>query len=184
MADTIRNSNDARSDSSPSGRVLGIGMALTAILLLADQVTKMLVLRHFQLGESVPLIPGFFQLTFILNQGAAWGILAGKGWLLLTISLAVLVFIAVRMRALCENWTERYLALFMIIAGILGNTIDRIWRKAVVDFLDFFIRGYHWPAFNVADSAITVGVTIYVLSVLCRPQAPTPADAGTATPKA
>jgi len=146
----------------------------------------MLVLRHFQLGESVPIIPGFFNFTFVVNHGAAWGILAGKGWLLLSISFIVLGVILWKMRTLTEGWLERYYAMFMIISGILGNAIDRVWRKAVVDFLDCYIGQHHWPAFNIADSAITVGVTIYVISVFCRPQQPaaTPAESANKVPPA
>ncbi len=152
--------------------------AITAIFLaVADQATKMAVVANFKLGESIKLIPGLFNLTYITNKGAAWGILHGKIWLLTIISIAVFAMIIWKIRTLTEGWNERYLAMFMIISGIIGNSIDRIWRREVVDFLDFHISGHHWPAFNVADSAITVGVAIYVISILFRKTENANADA-------
>lgn len=147
------------------------GLIIAGLLVALDQATKMLVVRHFKLGESIPVIDGFFSLTFVTNLGAAWGILAGHGWLLLGISVTVFIFVLLRLRTLTEGWPERYLAMALILSGICGNSVDRLWRKAVIDFLDFFVGTHHWPAFNVADSAITVGVIIYILSVLLRPTA-------------
>ena len=147
------------------------GLIIAGLLVALDQATKMMVVRNFRLGESVPVIDGFFSLTFVTNLGAAWGILAGHGWLLLAISVTVFIFVLLRLRTLTEGWPERYLAMALILSGICGNSVDRLWRKAVIDFLDFFVGTHHWPAFNVADSAITVGVTVYILSVLLRPAA-------------
>lgn len=157
------------SGSTAEKRWLLGGLFLAALLVVIDQATKMIVVRHFRLGESMPIIPGCFSLTFVTNYGAAWGIMSGHGWLLLAISTAVFTFVIIRIRILTEGWRERYLAMFLILSGICGNSIDRLWRKAVIDFLDFFVGIHHWPAFNVADSAITVGVIIYILSVLLRP---------------
>ncbi|MBN2642405.1 MAG: signal peptidase II [Victivallales bacterium] len=147
--------------------------AITAIILaMLDQASKAVVVAEFTLGESITIIPGFFNLTYITNKGAAWGILHGKIWLLMLISTVVFVLIIWQIRTLTEGWNERYFAMAVIISGIIGNSIDRIWRKEVVDFLDFYIRvndkSYSWPAFNIADSAITVGVIIYIASTLFR----------------
>ncbi|MDD3119439.1 MAG: signal peptidase II [Victivallales bacterium] len=150
-------------------RMVNFAVAVATVLVLLDQITKQLVVGMFRLHEQRIVIPGFFNLTYITNKGAAWGMFHGYGWALLLVSLVVMGIIVWRMRALTEGWHERYLALFLIMSGIVGNSIDRLWRKEVVDFLDFQFFGYHWPAFNVADSAITVGVTIYLLSVLFRP---------------
>ena len=148
-------------------------LALTAIVLILDQFTKVLTVRFIK--SSIAVIPGLFNLVYVKNPGAAWGILAGKGWLLLMISVVVLILIIIYLRKLTEGWMERYLSMSLICGGILGNSLDRILRGSVVDFLDFYIGsnpGHHWPAFNVADSAICVGVFIFVISSWVRPQAP------------
>ena len=149
-------------------------MFLAALLIVLDQISKIIVVHQIPEHHVIPVIKGFFNLTYVNNPGAAWGILAGKGWLLLIISIVVFMVIVFFMKALTEGWPERYISIFMIISGIIGNSIDRIWRHQVVDFLDFYVtfsdKGYHWPAFNVADSAITVGITIFIISSLLRPQ--------------
>ncbi|QSH40502.1 signal peptidase II [Lentisphaerota bacterium ZTH] len=140
-------------------------------LLILDQITKILVESSLKLGERITVIPGFFDLTHITNKGAAWGILHGYGWLLLLIAAAVVVVAFLCIRWLTEGYNERYFAIFIVFSGIFGNSIDRIWRGQVVDFLDFYIyynREHHWPAFNVADISICVGVGIYFLSTLLR----------------
>ena len=150
-------------------RIVNVAIVVAVVLALLDQFTKLLVVGSFRLHEQRTVIPGFFNLTYITNKGAAWGMFYGYGWVLLLVSIVVMGVIIWRMRSLTEGWNERYVALFLVISGIIGNSVDRLWRKEVVDFLDFRIFGYAWPAFNVADSAITVGVTIYLLSILFRP---------------
>jgi signal peptidase II len=141
---------------------------LTGLILVIDQITKMIV--ENTITSPIKVIPGLFNLVFVKNTGAAWGILAGKGWLLLVISAVVFVLIVVFIRRITEGWIERYYAMALIAGGIAGNSIDRIWRGAVVDFLDFHYGSHHWPAFNVADSAICVGVFIFIISSWIRPQ--------------
>jgi signal peptidase II len=120
---------------------------------------------------TIKIVPGLFNLTHVNNPGAAWGILAGYGWLLLAVSVLVLCGVVFYMRKLTEGWAERYFALGMIASGIIGNSIDRVWRGEVVDFLDFYYDSMgHWPSFNVADSAITAGVAIFIISSFFRPQ--------------
>jgi signal peptidase II len=146
---------------------------LCVFLVIIDQITKYITVYHFApIGSKPPItvIPNFFNLVYVLNPGAAWGILAGWSWLLLLISVVAFAVILYFMRSLTEGWPERYISMFMIISGIIGNTIDRLWQKAVVDFLDFYIGKHHWPAFNVADSAITVGVIIFLISSFFRPE--------------
>ena len=149
-------------------------MFLAGFLVVLDQISKIVIVQQIPEHHVIPLIRGFFNLTYVNNPGAAWGILAGKGWLLLMISIVVFIVIVFFMKALTEGWTERYIAIFMIISGIIGNSIDRVWRHQVVDFLDFYVsfsgKDYHFPAFNVADSAITVGITIFIISSMFRPQ--------------
>lgn len=141
---------------------------LVGVFLLLDQVSKVIVENN--IVTPIQVIPRFFNLVYVKNTGAAWGILADKGWLLLTVSIVVFILIIVYLRMLAEGWSERYYALALILSGILGNVSDRLWRGSVVDFLDFYIDKYHWPAFNIADSAICVGVFIFIISSLFRPQ--------------
>ena len=143
---------------------------ITCLLLVVvlDQLSKSWVVHHFMLYESREIIPGFFHLTYLTNTGVAFGLFAGRpGWLrqAFFIGVAVIAVIAVffiyrRMKGI-SRW---YIAgLAMIGGGALGNLVDRIRFGSVVDFLDFSVSGHHWPAFNVADSAITVGVAIIVM---------------------
>lgn len=145
-------------------------MILAGFLIVLDQMTKLMVVQYIREHSYIPIISGFFNLTYVNNPGAAWGMLAGKGWILLAISVIVFILVILYLRVLTEGWVERYFAIFVIISGIVGNSIDRVWRRQVVDFLDFSLFGYHWPAFNVADSAITVGIAIFIFSSLRRPQ--------------
>jgi len=139
---------------------------LIAIVLL-DQVTKWFVDRSMPLYRSIPVIDGFFNLTYIRNTGAAFGILAGSGAafrlpFLMLFSFLAIGFIIVMLRRLPERETGLITALAFILGGAIGNLIDRFAYGEVIDFLDFYWANYHWPAFNVADSFITIGVTITV----------------------
>ena len=137
--------------------------------LILDQFTKYWVVKEIPFASRQVVIPGFFNLTYVTNTGAAWGILAGRYWLLLTISAAVFIAAVWFLRQLTDGWKERYYAVLLILSGILGNCIDRVFRGAVVDFLQFYIGKFVWPSFNVADSCICIGVFIYILSTLIRP---------------
>ena len=138
------------------------------MLVVLDQATKALIERSVD-SLPVSIVPGFFDIVSVSNTGAAWGMLREQRWLLLVVAIVFLVVIVLYLKRLTEGWPERYYSMGMIIAGIIGNSIDRIWRGAVVDFLDFQVAGHHWPAFNVADSAICVGVGIYLISSFKRP---------------
>ena len=139
------------------------------VLLLIDQFTKLLVEHNMVFGESIPVIRGFFSLTYITNKGAAWGMFHGYGMMLFAIGMTVTALAIIFLRKLCDGYAERYAAILTVLSGVIGNSIDRLWRGEVVDFLDCYINKYHWPAFNVADCAICVGIGIYSLSVLLRP---------------
>ncbi len=149
--------------------------ATAAVTILAlDQVTKFLALDRLLPGEPVPVIQGFFSLTLVLNPGLAFGMLgatpAGWRWMVAVLSVAALCVLAVvGVRLLPRGGPIAEVALALVFGGAVGNLIDR-WRfGAVVDFLDFYWRGYHWPAFNVADSAISVGVALLALRMLLDP---------------
>jgi signal peptidase II len=159
---------------------------MTAVLLIAgvvlalDQATKTVALLHLAEGLPVPLIDGLLALTLVLNPGLAFGMLAGLPpawrWLVVALSLgALLVLARVGVRVLSPGTPLDRLAVGLIFGGAVGNLIDRARFGAVVDFIDVYYRDWHWPAFNVADSAITVGVVLLALRLLARP-APRPAS--------
>lgn len=139
-------------------------LCLSFAVVLLDQLTKQLVLSHLDRTRGVAVIPGFFDLHFVQNTGAAWGIFQGLNhWLVALSFLMLVVMIFFRKHFLADGITAR-LASGAIIGGIIGNLIDRVRLSYVVDFLDFYIGRHHFPAFNVADSAICVGVGLYVIA--------------------
>jgi signal peptidase II len=142
----------------------------------SDQLTKIWVMKAFQLYESREIIPGLFNLTYLTNKGAAFGFLAGvegvwRHWFFLgvaAVALVVLIYAFVRLRRAHGLYGP---ALALIAGGAVGNLIDRIRLGSVVDFLDFYIASHHWPAFNLADSAITVGVGLFILANILEEKA-------------
>ena len=140
-------------------------LALAALVVALDQATKLWILGSFRLLESLP-VTSFFNLVLVFNPGASFSFLAGAGgwqkWFFVVLALVISVWLLHMLR---QHAAERLLpaALALILGGALGNVIDRLRFDAVVDFLDFYAAGYHWPAFNVADSAITLGVGLMLL---------------------
>jgi len=158
---------------SATGRKSKLVVSLTVLILLLDQGTKSLVNQSLRLYQSVPVIDGFFNLTHIRNTGAAFGFLAGEqggvgSYVLMAFSVFAIGFIVVLLRRLPENETSLIVSLTFILAGALGNLADRLLYGEVVDFLDVYWRGYHWPAFNVADSFICIGVGMSLLILMSR----------------
>ena len=148
----------------------GVLFAVAAGGLILDQASKIYVDSTFVLHESRAVIPGFFSLTYVHNPGAAWSILAGQTWFLLAVAVVMLCAILLFFRYLTDGWKERYLAIGLVIGGIFGNSIDRIWRGVVLDFFDFQFGSYHYPVFNIADCAICIGIGIFLLSGFLRPE--------------
>ena len=150
-------------------------VTVTALaVLILDVLAKYLALQRLLPGRPVPVIDGFFSLTLVMNPGLAFGMLAdtpaGWRWLVALLSIGALaVLAAVGVRMLPAGGRLTPLALGLIFGGAVGNLIDRARFGAVVDFLDFYWRGYHWPAFNVADSAISIGVALLALRMLAAP---------------
>jgi len=138
-----------------------------AFILITDQLTKFVVDQSMPLHHSIPVIDNLFSLTYIRNTGAAFGFLAGSAAafrlpFLIVFSLVAIGFVVAMLRRLPARETGLITALAFILGGAIGNLIDRFAYGEVIDFLDFYWSGYHWPAFNVADSFITVGVAITV----------------------
>ncbi len=144
---------------------------VAGVVVVLDQLTKLVALDRLAPGAAVPLIDGLLSLTLVLNRGLAFGLLAGVPagwrWIVALLSLAALaVLVRVALHLLPRGRLLDHAALGLIFGGAVGNLIDR-WRfGAVVDFVDVYWRAWHWPAFNVADSAITVGVTLLALRLM------------------
>jgi signal peptidase II len=139
-------------------------LGLSGLIIVLDQLTKLWVVSALKLGQSIELT-SFFNLVFVYNPGAAFSFLSDAGgwqrWFFVGLALAVSAWLTLLIR---QHASERLLPLAaaMILGGALGNVIDRIRFGAVVDFLDAHAAGWHFPAFNVADSAISVGVALLI----------------------
>jgi signal peptidase II len=143
-------------------------LLLAAGVFLADRLTKTLIETSMTLHENHPVIPGFFQIVYARNQGIAFGLFSESPSALKTFALVFLSSIALAGVAVLL-WTADHSAaalsagLALILGGAMGNLFDRLQQGSVTDFLDFFVRGYHWPAFNLADSAIVTGGLLVLL---------------------
>ena len=135
-------------------------------LVILDQVTKALVINFFNLYDSVVLLP-IINLTFVVNYGFAFGLLNNPSLNQILVSLVILAIIIYFLYLLIKTQDKIFqLTLTLILAGALGNFIDRIFRGFVIDFIDIYIGKYHWPAFNIADSCITVGFVVLMINIL------------------
>jgi len=146
-------------------------VTIAAVVVILDQITKLIVLQRLVPGVPIVLVDGFLAFTLVMNTGLAFGLLAGipAGWrwlvgLLSLVALVVLLRVALRILP-SGGWREQA-AIGLIFGGAIGNLIDRTRFGAVVDFVDVYVRDWHWPAFNVDDSAITVGVAALALGVM------------------
>jgi len=158
----------ARKPQGTGGMLQWLGLAF--ILLLADQFTKVLILGYYHPGEST-YVTSFFNIVRVHNSGAAFSFLAGASgwqrWFFVGIALVAVLVILWLLRSHAGQRLFSF-ALACILGGAIGNVIDRLLHGYVVDFLDFHLRSWHFPAFNVADSAITVGAACLILDELLR----------------
>lgn len=151
---------------------------IAVAVVLLDQATKAWIASTMMLHESFPVICGFFNITYVRNPGAAFGFLAGaspmfRSVFFLTVTVAAILLILHYFRTSRIEESLQVSALALIMAGAVGNLIDRMRFGEVVDFLDIYIGSHHWPAFNVADSAISVGAAILVVTLLRKPKGQT-----------
>ncbi|AIY40394.1 Lipoprotein signal peptidase [Collimonas arenae] len=161
-----------RSSISTSSSKYGLApwLAIAALILVIDQLTKITIVRLFSYGESLAVTP-FFNLVLVYNKGAAFSFLSSEsGWqryLFTALGIAAALFITFLLK---RHAGQRMFctALALILGGAIGNVVDRIAYGHVIDFLDFYMRNWHWPAFNIADSAICVGAVLFVIDELRR----------------
>ena len=146
--------------------LIALGIAILLLVLL-DQGSKASVMHSISFQESIPVIPGFFNLTHLYNTGAAFGMLHDSNLFFMILSTVVLIGLLVLRRhfdgkLMRTGWV-------LLIAGIIGNVADRVRFGHVVDFLDFQFGSYHWPSFNVADSCICIAAGLFLLSSFLSP---------------
>jgi len=145
----------------------------TVTVILLDQITKVYVSSTMSIHESFAVIEGFFNITYIRNPGAAFGFLAGvspifRQVFFLLAAIAVILLILHGIRKSGEKEFLMVFSLSLLLAGAAGNLIDRVRFGEVVDFLDVYLGSYHWPAFNIADAAISTGAAVMILIMLKR----------------
>ncbi|MFQ6611913.1 MAG: signal peptidase II [Fidelibacterota bacterium] len=142
-------------------------LLISAVMVLIDQGTKAAVRGSMTLQESIPVIPKFFHLTYITNDGMAFGINIPFG--IIIFSIVSVIFTVFLIWYLWKNQNQRRMlkiGIALILAGAVGNLIDRLVFGKVVDFLDFMLAGHHWYIFNIADSCVTVGMGLVILDSL------------------
>jgi len=151
-----------------------VRFSMVATLVVAcDQISKALVLEKMPIFKSIAIIPGLFNLTHVHNPGGAFGFLAQNGsplrhWIFLGAALLALGLILYFHHQTPRSHPYMAFSLALIFGGAIGNLIDRVRFGEVVDFLDLYVASLHWPTFNVADSAVTIGVTIFILHILFK----------------
>jgi len=147
--------------------------SIAIIGLVVDQLTKQYIDRSMRMFQSIPVIDGLFNITYVRNKGAAFSFLSHASWRLpffIAISAVAAVVIVIAFNRLRDNQRMAQVSLAMIFSGAVGNLIDRVRQGEVIDFLDVYWRTHHWPAFNVADSLICVGVALLALDMLREEQ--------------
>ena len=141
-------------------------LGLSLLVIILDQVSKLAISGTMQLYQSIPVMP-FFKLTYVHNTGAAFSFLSEAGgwqrWFFAGLAFVISIVIAVWLARLKQHETLLAVALSLVLGGAIGNLIDRLAYGYVIDFLDVYYQTWHWPAFNIADSAITLGVILMLV---------------------
>lgn len=140
---------------------------LIALVVIAiDQITKWLIVKNMELGESIPIIDNVLYITSHRNRGAAWGILQNQMWFFYIITVIFVIGVIYYIQKYGKQDRFLGLSLALILGGAIGNFIDRVWRKEVVDFIHTYIFSYNFPVFNIADSALCIGVALIMIQTL------------------
>lgn len=143
--------------------------AIALLGIIVDQLTKIYIDRSMQLFDSIPVVENFFHITYVRNRGAAFSFLSNASWRLpffITVSIIAALVILIAFRKLRDDQKLAQISLAMIFSGAVGNLIDRVRLGEVIDFLDVHWYRHHWPAFNVADSLICVGVFLLAIDMI------------------
>ena len=155
-------------------------LLISAFIYAADQYTKLLVTKHVRLGGAIPVLDGIFRITHWTNEGAAFSLFADSAspntvrWGLVAFTVLASLAVLIALIYLGSRITTATIALALILGGALGNLHDRILTGSVVDFLEVHIFSYHWPDFNVADSAVVIGACLLLLDSLLPKKQPEP----------
>jgi signal peptidase II len=140
-------------------------LAVSLVVIIVDQISKFVANAQLVYAEPLPVLPSF-NLTLLYNRGAAFSFLSEAGgwqrWFFVVVSVVAVVFLTYWLRKLKSGQWILALALSLVIGGAVGNLVDRLWLGHVVDFIQLYYKSFYWPAFNVADSAITVGAVLLI----------------------
>jgi signal peptidase II len=174
-----------------SGRVSRLPwlLLISVVVLALDRWSKVWVSTHIVIGHAIPVIPGFFRITHVLNDGAAFSLFADSAspehvrWGLIAFSTAAVLAVLIALIRMGRRFTPTTVALALVLGGAVGNDYDRIRFASVVDFLEVHIIHYHWPDFNVADSAIVTGACLLFLDALIPRKASVEATDGIEAPE-
>jgi len=139
---------------------------IALFVIFLDQLTKWLIVKNLQIGESIEIINNFLYITSHRNRGAAWGILQGQMWFFYAITIVVIVGIVIYIQKAVKGKWLMGVSLGLMLGGAIGNFLDRVFRKEVVDFINTYIFGYDFPVFNIADSALVIGVILLMIQML------------------
>lgn len=150
-----------------------LAACIIILVVLCDQLTKLWIIGNFAIFQSKEIIPGLFNLTYLTNRGAAFGFLNGDhgSWrhaFFVGVALVAMIMMIFLLKQMQKEGKHFVVSIALIFGGAVGNLIDRLRLGAVVDFLDVYWREHHWPAFNIADSAITIGVGIFLIAHLMQ----------------
>ncbi|MBJ8114197.1 MULTISPECIES: lipoprotein signal peptidase LspA [Bacillus] len=139
---------------------------IALFVIAIDQISKWLIVKNMELGTSIPIIDNVLYITSHRNRGAAWGILENKMWFFYIITVVFVVFIVIYMQKYAKTDKLLGISLGLILGGAVGNFIDRVFRQEVVDFIHVYIFSYNYPVFNIADSALCIGVVLIIIQTL------------------
>lgn len=139
---------------------------IALFVIAIDQISKWLIVKNMELGTSIPIIDNVLYITSHRNRGAAWGILENKMWFFYIITVVFVVFIVFYMKKYAKTDKLLGISLGLILDGAIGNFIDRVFRQEVVDFIHVYIFSYNYPVFNIADSALCIGVVLIIIQTL------------------
>ncbi|MBW3495316.1 lipoprotein signal peptidase LspA [Bacillus sp. FDAARGOS_1420] len=139
---------------------------IALFVIAIDQISKWLIVKNMELGTSIPIIDNVLYITSHRNRGAAWGILENKMWFFYIITVIFVGFIVFYMKKYAKTDKLLGISLGLILGGAIGNFIDRVFRQEVVDFIHVYIFSYNYPVFNIADSALCIGVVLIIIQTV------------------